>query len=158
MADAFKNSKLRTTFPLRIGTPASSCSIWGMFSNSTKLETLAILGGIAYIKPMLAAFDRCSSLRKIDGTLYVRDCSVVSDFNNAFKGCTALEDVRISQLGYDISFADSPLLSLGSISYLIAQRAGSKTITITLHPDAYARVTDDIFAAAAAKNITIATP
>lgn len=156
MANAFQNSKLRTTFPLRIGG-SYTCDIQGMFFGSTKLETL-VMSGLANIRPMLSAFARCTSLRKIDGTLYVRDCSAVSDFTNAFKGCAALEDVRISQLGYDISFADSPLLSLGSISYLIAQRAGSNTITVTLHSDAYARVTDDIFAAAAAKNITIATP
>ena len=157
MINAFQNSKLRTTFPIR--TSASfNCNIQGMFSGSAKLETLAMSGGIAVIKPMTVAFSGCSSLRKIDGTLYVRDCSTVSDFTYAFKGCAALEDVRISQLKYDISFADSPLLSLGSISSLIAYRAGSNTITITLHPDAYARVTDDIFAAAAAKNITIATP
>ena len=156
MANTFQNSKLRTTFPLRIGG-SYTCNIQGMFSGSTKLETLAI-SGLANIKPMLVAFSGCSSLRKIDGTLYVRDCSVVSDVTNAFQGCAALEDVRISNLKVDISFADSPLLSIGSISSLIASRAGSNTITVTLHPDAYARVTDDIFAAAAAKNITIATP
>lgn len=156
MVNAFQNSKLRTTFPLRIGA-SFTCNIQGMFYGSTKLETL-VISGLANIKPMLGAFDMCSSLRKIDGTLYVRDCWVPSDFTYAFKGCTALEDVRISQLGCDISFADSPLLSLGSISTLIAQRQGSETITITLHPDAYARVTEEIFAAAAAKNITIATP
>lgn len=150
MANAFQNSKLRTTFPLRIGTGSFTCSIWAMFSGCTKLEVLAVLGGTAYIKPMLAAFERCSSLRKIDGTLYVRDCSTASDFNNAFKGCVALEDVRISQLKYDISFADSPLLSLGSISSLIAQRAGSNTITVTVHSDVYAKLTGDTTNAAAA--------
>lgn len=156
MAEAFSKSKLRTTFPLRIGA-SFTCNIQGMFSGSTKLETL-VMSGLANIRPMLSAFERCTSLRKIDGTLYVRDCSTASDLNNAFKGCAALEDVRIAALRCDISFADSPLLSIGSISHVIAQRSNTNTITITLHPDAYARVTDDIFAAAAAKNITIATP
>ena len=156
MANTFQNSKLRTTFPLRIGG-SYTCNIQGMFSGSTKLETL-VMSGLANIRPMLSAFERCTSLRKIDGALYVRDCSTASDIANAFKGCAALEDVRIAALRCDISFADSPLLTIGSISPLIAQRAGSNPFTITLHPDAYARVTDDIFAAAAAKNITIATP
>lgn len=35
--------------------------------------------------------------------------------------------------------------------------ANTKAITLTLHPDAYARVTDEIFALAAEKNITIAS-
>ena len=157
MACTFQKSTLRTTFPIRT-SPSFNCDIRAMFSGSTKLETLVMSGGIAYIKPMPNAFQGCSSLRKIDGNLYVRDCSTVSDFTYAFKGCAALEDVRISKLKVGISFADSPLLSIGSISYLIAQSVNTNTLTITLHPDAYARVTDDIFAAAAAKNITIATP
>ena len=148
MANAFQNSKLRTTFPLRIGG-SYTCNIQGMFSGSTKFEKL-VISGLANIKPMLSAFERCTSLRKIDGTLYVRDCSVVSDIANAFKGCAALEDVRIAALRCDISFADSPLLSLASISHLIASRAGSNTITITVHPDVYAKLTGDTTNAAAA--------
>lgn len=149
MAGAFQNSKLRTTFPIRT-SPSSTCNIQAMFAGNTKLETLALSVGTAYIKPLTTAFLGCSSLRKIDGILYVRDCSSVSDVANAFQGCAALEDVRISQLGYDISFADSPLLSLGSISHLIAQRAGSNTITVTVHPDVYAKLTGDTTNAAAA--------
>lgn len=149
MACTFQKSTLRTTFPIRT-SPSFNCDIRAMFSGSTKLETLVMSGGIACIKPMPNAFQGCSSLRKIDGTLYVRDCSTVSDFTNAFKGCAALEDVRISQLEYDISFADSPLLSLGSISSLIAQRAGSNTITVTVHSDVYAKLTGDTTNAAAA--------
>ena len=158
MEYAFCVSKLRTTSPLSIGTGGMLCSIRAMFYNSAKLETLVISGGTAYIKPMPSAFERCPNLRKIDGILQVAACPNVSDLSNAFKGCAALEDVRISKLKVGISFADSPLLSIGSISYLIAQSVNTNTLTITLHPDAYARVTDDIFAAAAAKNITIATP
>ena len=160
LASAFQNSKLRTTFPLRIGASVSSSNITGMFSGSTKLETLVISGGMAYTHRMASAFSGCARLRKIDGgAIRVRDLSAVSHIANAFQGCAALEDVRINELRFDISFADSPLLSLGSISYIVTNASnGSSGITITLHPDAYARVTDDIFAAAAAKNITIATP
>lgn len=151
LASAFQNSKLRTTFPLRIGASVSSSNITGMFSGSTKLETLVISGGMAYTHRMASAFSGCARLRKIDGgAIRVRDLSAVSHIANAFQGCAALEDVRINELRFDISFADSPLLSLGSISYLIAQRAGSNTITVTVHPDVYAKLTGDTTNAAAA--------
>lgn len=151
LASAFQNSKLRTTFPLRIGASVSSSNITGMFSGSTKLETLVISGGMAYTHRMASAFSGCARLRKIDGgAIRVRDLSAVSHIANAFQGCAALEDVRINELRFDISFADSPLLSLGSISYLIAQRLNTNTFTITVHPDVYAKLTGDTTNAAAA--------
>ncbi|MGM9861401.1 MAG: hypothetical protein ACI30W_02275 [Muribaculaceae bacterium] len=52
-----------------------------------------------------------------------------------------------------VSIPDSPLLSQESISYFINKSA--VTCTLTLHPDAYARVTDEMFETAAAKGITI---
>ena len=151
MASAFQNSKLRTTFPLRIGASVSSSNMTSMFSGSAKLETLVISGGMAYTHRIASAFSGCSRLRKIDGgAIRVRDLTAVSHIANAFQGCAALEDVRISNLGFDISFADSPLLSLGSISYLIAQRLNTNTFTITVHPDVYAKLTGDTTNAAAA--------
>lgn len=53
--------------------------------------------------------------------------------------------------------SDSPLLSLESISYMIENATNTAAITITLHPTAYARVSDELFALAAEKNITIAS-
>ena len=68
-----------------------------------------------------------------------------------------MEEIYIADLHSDISFADSPLLSMASVSYMVEHATGSSAITITLHPDAYARVTSAILAAANAKQITIAS-
>ena len=62
----------------------------------------------------------------------------------------------------DLSLADSPKLSVESVRYIIENRwsdgvFGQMAFTLTLHPEAYARVTDEIFAAAAEKQITIAS-
>ena len=40
----------------------------------------------------------------------------------------------------NLSFKDSPLLSNESILFLINHEAATSAITITLHPDVYARV------------------
>ena len=78
-------------------------------------------------------------------------------WNGAFGNCTRLEYVKISRLGSSLSLKGCPKFDMDCLKYIVDNAKGSD-ITITLHPDAYARVTDDIFAAAAAKNITIATP
>ena len=62
----------------------------------------------------------------------------------------------------DLSLADSPKLSVESVRYIIENRRrdgafGQMAFTLTLHPQAYARVTDELFALAAEKNITIAS-
>lgn len=70
--------------------------------------------------------------------------------------CQKLEDICIysdTKDGLTINLVNSPLLSLESINYTIDN--STKTLTIILHPDAYARVTEDMFEKAAAKGITI---
>ena len=76
---------------------------------------------------------------------------------NTFNMCDSLVSVKIKGLTHSLVFRDSPLLSLDSISFMVSNAANTKAITLTLHPDAYARVTEEVFAAAAAKNITIAS-
>ena len=78
--------------------------------------------------------------------------------SEAFAGCVKLRNVELKNTKVNISFSDSPLLSLDSIQYLIAYAANTSPITITLHPDAYARLTDELIAQATEKQITFATP
>lgn len=100
-------------------------------------------------------FDGCYALEEILGTL---DMSACNNTSRMFLTCQRLREVRLKSLITAVLLSDSPLLSLESISYMVANAStGTKAITITLHPTAYARVTDELFAQAAAKNITIAT-
>ena len=99
-------------------------------------------------------FRYCMSLRLIDGTI---DLSGITGDIQLCHRCTALEEIRIKSLKSNIFFADSPLLSLTSIQYMVDNAANTSPITITLHPDAYARVTEELVAQAAEKQITFAT-
>ncbi|MBP3514418.1 MAG: hypothetical protein J6J74_08095, partial [Elusimicrobiaceae bacterium] len=123
-----------------------------MFFGSNKLEVL-VLNDIEATESW-GMFGNCSNLRTIDGIIGVRN---QKQLDKMFVGCNALREVRISYLGANISFADSPNLSLASISFMVTYAANTSPITITLHPTAYARVTDELFAVAASKNITIAS-
>lgn len=100
-------------------------------------------------------FSGCFKLRTIEPYIAAESFKTTNEY--IFNHCYALENVRLLELKNDLSIADSPNLTLDSIEYMIANRSGTNAFTITLHPDAYARVTDELFALAGEKNITIAS-
>ena len=88
---------------------------------------------------------------------------------NWFKGATNLEEVEIYRLSHSINLGSCSKLNLASFQTLITNadsdsdsRAHPRIVTV--HPDVYAKITDEanaewhaLLAAAAAKNITFAT-
>lgn len=99
-----------------------------------------------------AMFDGCTALETIEARIIFSAKTV--DVSTMFRGCSNLKEVFIVPRS-NISFSDSPLLSETSMQHLIAN--GESGITITLHPDAYARVTDEMFTLAGERQITLAS-
>ena len=147
------NAPCRTLLPLQLVTSSANLA---EFYSGCKAEIIRVTYGQSlWVTTLFAAFNDCTKLRRIENDIY---CSANS-FAMAFRHCYALEYLHLGSIQYSLDLSDCSKLSLDSISYIVTNASnGSSGITITLHPDAYARVTDDIFAAAAAKNITIATP
>lgn len=85
--------------------------------------------------------------------------------NNAvLTGCKSLQEIRIKQLRYNVNLNDSPLLTLESFQYLVENATNTSAITVTVHADVYAKLTDpqqaDWYAvntAAQGKQISFAT-
>lgn len=84
--------------------------------------------------------------------------------NMAFISCTRLQDVQFNMLRYNVDLRDSPLLTLESFQYLIENATNTSAITVTVHADVYAKLTDpqqaDWYAvntAAQGKHISFAT-
>lgn len=103
------------------------------------------------------AFYICKNLRIIYGR--IEQSYVTKDWDLTFGECAKLEEVRISKLMTSIKLSWSPNLSKESVLYMITNAnppsgAAAGSITITLHPTAYARLKDDadIVAALEAKN------
>ena len=134
--------KVRALFP--IGLSKADCS--NMFGYHKTIEVLAFTGPHNNANVINGAnmFSACSKLRRIIGRL-----EIVSD-TRAFGGCTALEEVSLYHLMENVSFADSPLLSLASLQYLVANAANTTAITVTVHADVYAKLTGDTTNAAVA--------
>lgn len=134
------------------------------FLNCAALETACVTSSIVYAADVSFMFERCPKLKKIIGQLDIRN--ITSDVNVArmFYQCGLLEDVRISSLKVNISFANSPLISLESLQFMITNAANTSPITVTVHADVYAKIQDEtqtewhaLIASAQEKNITFAT-
>ena len=85
----------------------------------------------------------CRNLRAI-GTIsatYIKNFG--TDTEAAFYNCSKLEFVNIYSLNVSITLASSPLFSKKSLLYMITNASPTSAITITLHPDAYARLAED---------------
>jgi hypothetical protein len=101
-------------------------------------------------------FAASANLEKIFPTL---NATSTTNFNGAFDSCASLKEIRLKALGINCSFATAQNLSNSSILYMINNSNASKTITITLHANAYDRAMADneiVTALSAHSNITLA--
>ena len=113
---------------------------------------------------MPTAFSYCGNLRVIDGNFDISGITNASLVLGIFERCERLEEFRLTGLKVNIGFPQNRAISYASMEYLISNAANSNAITITVHPDVYAKLTDEanaewhaLLAAAAEKNITFAT-
>ena len=75
----------------------------------------------------------------------------------AFLNCTQLRSFPLRDVAYDIDLHYSPNIDLDTLIYMVTYAINKSPITITLHPDAHARLTEELIAQAAEKQITFAT-
>lgn len=148
---AFAYSRARTNLPM---PGMYNGSVYGaMFYACTNLE-VAYLGNkksspTSYDVPLVYTegnnfFYLCKKLEKIYGKIHQRNIS----WDLTFGDCLALKEVRIAELYSSIQLSWSPNLSKESVLYMITNAnppsgAAVGSITITLHPTAYARLKDD---------------
>lgn len=150
--------KCRTLMPISHNSAGGGTGPAPLFANWDKIETVQFCNN--NYNNYEEMFYYCRNLRQVLGiSLNVNGSA---SFINTFAGCTALETLEAKQLFKDLSLADSPKLSVESVRYIIENRRidgifGQMAFTLTLHPQAYARVTDELFALAAEKNVTIAS-
>lgn len=132
----------------------------GIFESQSRMKGCCILGqaGVYGSANCGGIFSGCDNLEVIEGGVYPLYNS--ANTQDMFKNCKALREVLIPLKYNDthVSLQDSPLISLQSLQSSIEESKIATTAnSITLHPDAYARVTDELFALAASKNIIIAS-
>lgn len=134
-------------------------------AGNTSLETVRFIGGVGHINGVLSftsAFSYCYRLRYIYGEIKLNKSTTGAE--SAFVACESLIGIEISRLQQNINFRWSRNLSLESLQYMVANAANTSAITITVHADVYAKLTDEtntewyqVLLDAADKNITFAT-
>ena len=151
---AFAYSKARTNLPMSGIYNGVLCG--AMFYACTNLEVVYLgnrpLPPSVYDEPFVSVegtniFYLCKKLKKIYGKIVCYSYNINWDLT--FGECLALEEVRIALLNSPIKLSWSPNLSKESVQYMITNAnppsgAAVGSITITLHPTAYARLKDDV--------------
>lgn len=161
-------SSIRTNFPFLNRGGYKNIDCYASFANCTNLEVVAFGardGDNFFPSRIHYAFINCIKLREIKSILNVTSLeSYNNKFLNTFSACRALEKILILNLKDNISFSNSPLLSLESLQYLITNAANTSPITVTVHADVYDKIQDEgqvdwhaLIETAAAKQITFAT-
>lgn len=142
--------------------------IYNIARSATNMEVIRLstndAGGV-YVSANDSAFSGAKKLRAIYPFI-VDAYSGLSTYAwlNTFRNCPMLEDVQIKNLKYSLDFRESPRLSLASLQYIVANAGNTAAITITVHPEVYAKLNDEtdaewhaLVAQGAERNINFAT-
>ena len=148
--------RARTFLPIKNSRGNFGNSATRAFSHCNYLEVLDF-GDSPYVSISQDTFAACTNLKKIINGKLVTN-------TQSFLGLIRLEELSLTRLNKDISFKDSPLLSLGSVQFMVNNATNTSPITVTVHPDVYAKLTDEsntewhaVVTDAAAKQIAFAT-
>lgn len=152
-----RNSKIRTNLPAV--NSYSRAVMTRAFLLCTKLE----VANLKYARIGKSTFSYCSKLRKIIGQCMD---SINENLDGCFNNCYALEEIEDLTINYSsrIDFSDCPLLNLITFERIVSKYRNASQCIITLHPEVYAKLTDEenaewhqVMTDAAAKNIIFAT-
>lgn len=110
------------------------------------------------------SYFQAPKLRKIIGTIVIGQTTSQPTYGNyLFGNCPLLEEVDISAMNLDLNLSKLPSISADSIKFLLSKRIGTNTITLSLHPDIYAKITSEegdyagIMDLAESKNVSLAS-
>ena len=149
---------IRTHLPAQIRWGVTESAAYTFRKSSVEVVSVTLL------VPGSACFKDCARLKS--ATVY-SPCSPNGNGYDAWAGCASLESLTVTTVyARNVFLGDSPLISLASLRGLADKtQAGAAAITITVHPDVYAKITDpeghpdwaQLLADAAEKNILFTT-
>ena len=86
-------------------------------------------------------FDNTPNLKRVVGIIYCTDKTL--NIRNVFNRASQLRSFKIKGLNTNILLNSTAYLEKESLIYLLLNTSTTSAISITLHPDAYARLADD---------------
>lgn len=112
--------------------------------NNTALQTVVIPR--VQVGSLMNAFYGCTNLRNC----YIKSMINVTSVSDMFVKCYKLENLKMKILNFNLNLSYSPLLTSESFRYMISNAGNTSAVTITVHPDVYAKLTGDTTNATAA--------
>lgn len=165
--NVYKGYRLPCVIPLKV--PIHEIKAANAFASATNLTHISIIGPNYGKKINLSSaasmFADCNSLEVVECKTHILHSAYLDKPPmNAFYNCVKLKEIRFycDKTGFDIHW--SPLLSLASVRSFIPPAVVTNGATITVHPDVFAKLTDEnneewhsLVSLAAEKNITFET-
>lgn len=121
-------------------------------SQYSEIDTDSNYSGITALDSLLNFCRGCTKLRKILGVVYLDRLSASSSVNYAyvFERCLQLEEFTFIRLKTNLGINGAPKISQQSMQTLVDYAINTTPITISVHPDVYAKLTGDVSNPAAA--------
>lgn len=158
---AHKYPKVRTLIPTRLYGGESLRSMFAYCDSLVAIRLISGCGEIVRPSSVKSLFYYCANLRTVSGIINLTNTKDADSFVSA---CPKLESLFLSNIKIDIDLSPCPLLQFASMQYMIDNAANTAAITVTVHPDVYAKLSDEtnaewhaLLAQASEKNITFAT-
>jgi len=147
------NMSMKTNFP-KYGVLQGAC----INTYNTRIDRIRLQanadGSVAVAQLNLSSL---STIYEIVDNLSLVNCSYFDC------KCKTLRHIKLGNFNFDISLANCALLDIESFQYMVQYNGNSKPITVTVHSDVYAKLTDvdnaewhKVLTDGAAKNITFA--
>lgn len=173
MPGYFAASNSRTNIGLNSGSVTTSLERT-FYARVQYITVKVVRSGLLWCSNINQCFYQCRNLETVIGVIRIAFANAVPA--TTFFECFKLKTISLQNLSQNISFPDSPLLSLESLQYMVNNASNTSAITITVHADVYAKLTGNttnsaaaalteeelaqwqqVCADAAAKNISFAT-
>lgn len=140
MSYTFSALYIRTNFPVNKRYMANREFI-GTFFICRDIEVIYISDKTGMANSFNSPFYQCQSLREIMGEIIITPIKQV--YFNPFADCRALTTFKLTGVSNNLSLSASPKIDLASMKWMIDNANNISAITITVHPELYAKLTDE---------------
>ena len=140
MSYTFSALYIRTNFPVNKRYMANR-EFTGTFFICRDIEVIYISDKTRMVNSFNSPFYQCQSLREIMGEIIITPIKQV--YFNPFADCRALTTFKLTGVSNNLSLSASPKIDLASMKWMIDNANNISAITITVHPELYAKLTDE---------------
>lgn len=140
MSYTFSALYIRTNFPVNKRYMANREFI-GTFFICRDIEVIYISDKTGMVNSFNCPFYQCQSLREIMGEIIITP--IKQFYFNPFADCWALTTFKLTGVSNNLSLSASPKIDLASMKWMIDNANNTAAITITVHPELYAKLTDE---------------